>query len=133
MTEAEGVAQPAGPAAAAAAAQAEAADAAGAQPEEQQPEQEQEEAPQQQPAPPAPQGWWRRDGTIPAQGVELPLGSLPPGEPLNTLVKDLQQQLRWGGGSCVGLEQAALSVPARLPASALQPPSCCPCFWWKGC
>ena len=98
MAEAEGMAQPAD-AAADAAATAAAAEAAGLQQEQQQQGEEEAEAQQ---APPPQQGWWRRDGTIPAQGVELLVGSLPPGEPLNTLSKDIQQQLRWAraAGAC---------------------------------
>lgn len=40
------------------------------------------------------QGWWRRDGTIPGGVVELQAGAAPPLDPLNTLSKEVQTQLR---------------------------------------
>jgi hypothetical protein len=39
-------------------------------------------------------GWWRQDGTLPAAVLELPVGAEAPREPLNTLDKEVQQQLR---------------------------------------
>lgn len=47
-------------------------------------------------APEAGQQWWRRDGTIPAGALDLPVGTEPPAEAINVLSKDLQQKLRWG-------------------------------------